>query len=922
MTSSKNTSTNKTRAIPKNNESIKDINTQRLSPDVMVAVQGQKESGILDDGMAFSATNDHAQVVSHQSKSPPNKIESHASICLGECTAVETCNEVSGCLSKQQSPVVSVSVQVTTTSLPNLLQQPLLQDNISASSFKAKNNTKLSCGANVHALPQVVKKGRFTVVQETLTQLSNQQLMERTTSTATQVQKGRFTVTLDSSVSIEGETLTSKIIPGSTTSINSSGTAKTVAPTSNVLHNPTTGITHSVAIPETAVSQQPPPPSAPPIVKKKGRFVVTSAAASSSVLPISQGSTVASTDTTHNPALQIQNEGVSVPSPISQVQNETVSIPTMVTAVPQVPIEPLGESPRVQGGLGTQHTKVTGQQGVITNVQNPTEKTIINSKIAEDHHPNSTLSNNKAVSMSSKPTGGKCTPSNRSTNGKPPASFDSKGIGSAVGLGKMFHYLEQMKGEVSEADRTLKVHQKEVKFLKDRNKELEQKCREMEKRWKEEKMIREASENKVRNLKKKIKDLKESIQNQSQPQATNGNTEKIFTEENTSMRKSLSQDQMADLLKQPNQSSKLRVCSTSMTETNSMGDTTIFIKRADESPSRKQSRRTNDEQLQSSDHSSNFGKTNAAAVQSLPVPGASKSKSFGGSRDSSQARHSHETLSSASFTHGTLNCGHIPVEETKTTSSRSDSNHRRHTSATSLQTKNFGRVNSSGNTEESIPIMNTSSCVPNKVIMPNNPTSIMSSNIGSLPLSGTQSMTTAKKGHVSIIAMQTQQQQQQKTINAVQQNLMNGQQIMAGQQQQNQQIQSIMSVNTNQQQWNNQGQFHSNSMIQPTSINHTQQQMIGQSMMKIMPNNNGHTGMQQPTMLSQGISQQQGFLQGQKSPMQTAMSQQANLQQGGQLQVMSGKSSSMSICQQQQQYSSQQQQNHFSQTQQHSNIQW
>ena len=93
---------------------------------------------------------------------------------------------------------------------------------------------------------------------------------------------------------------------------------------------------------------------------------------------------------------------------------------------------------------------------------------------------------------------------------KPPASFDSKGVGSTDGLGKVLYFLDQMKSEVTEADRNIKSLNTDLKFLREKNKELEAKLRDTEKRLIEERSIREAVETKVKFLKKRVRDLKET----------------------------------------------------------------------------------------------------------------------------------------------------------------------------------------------------------------------------------------------------------------------------------------------------------------------------------------------------------------------------------------------------------------------------
>jgi len=96
-----------------------------------------------------------------------------------------------------------------------------------------------------------------------------------------------------------------------------------------------------------------------------------------------------------------------------------------------------------------------------------------------------------------------------SFDSKPPSSFDSKGVGSTAGLGKIFYFLDQMRSEVTEADRTIKSLNTDMKCLRDKNKELESKLRDMEKRWMDEKAAREMAESKVKSLKKKARELRE-----------------------------------------------------------------------------------------------------------------------------------------------------------------------------------------------------------------------------------------------------------------------------------------------------------------------------------------------------------------------------------------------------------------------------
>lgn len=96
-----------------------------------------------------------------------------------------------------------------------------------------------------------------------------------------------------------------------------------------------------------------------------------------------------------------------------------------------------------------------------------------------------------------------------------------------VGLGKVMYFLDQMRSEVCEADKNIKNLQSGTKFLvcrkdeccvgsfltnamsllrqRDKNKELEARVREMERKYTEEKNLREAAESKLKALRRKIK---------------------------------------------------------------------------------------------------------------------------------------------------------------------------------------------------------------------------------------------------------------------------------------------------------------------------------------------------------------------------------------------------------------------------------
>jgi hypothetical protein len=92
--------------------------------------------------------------------------------------------------------------------------------------------------------------------------------------------------------------------------------------------------------------------------------------------------------------------------------------------------------------------------------------------------------------------------------GKVPQTIDKDGTWSSVGLGKVFYFLDQMKMEVTEADRCIKTLQTDMKLLRDKNKELEAKNRELDRKLREEKGLREKVEARNADLRKKLREAK------------------------------------------------------------------------------------------------------------------------------------------------------------------------------------------------------------------------------------------------------------------------------------------------------------------------------------------------------------------------------------------------------------------------------
>jgi len=79
------------------------------------------------------------------------------------------------------------------------------------------------------------------------------------------------------------------------------------------------------------------------------------------------------------------------------------------------------------------------------------------------------------------------------------------GRSNQTGLGKVFYFLDQMKLEVTDADKTIKQLQSDMKHMKERNKQLEAQLRDSERKAVEEKTLRETAERKLRALRKKLR---------------------------------------------------------------------------------------------------------------------------------------------------------------------------------------------------------------------------------------------------------------------------------------------------------------------------------------------------------------------------------------------------------------------------------
>mmetsp|Transcript_9719 Transcript_9719/g.14051 ORF Transcript_9719/g.14051 Transcript_9719/m.14051 type:complete len:687 (+) Transcript_9719:124-2184(+) len=78
-------------------------------------------------------------------------------------------------------------------------------------------------------------------------------------------------------------------------------------------------------------------------------------------------------------------------------------------------------------------------------------------------------------------------------------------------IGKVYHFLDEIRQEVQEVDKLNRSLQNDMKFFRDKNKELEGRNRELEKKLLEEKNLRETAEIKLAQMKKKMTEMKRNL---------------------------------------------------------------------------------------------------------------------------------------------------------------------------------------------------------------------------------------------------------------------------------------------------------------------------------------------------------------------------------------------------------------------------
>ena len=84
------------------------------------------------------------------------------------------------------------------------------------------------------------------------------------------------------------------------------------------------------------------------------------------------------------------------------------------------------------------------------------------------------------------------------------------------GVGKILHNLDSLRQEILDADKSMTSLQSDNRFLRNKNKELESKISNLEKRLAEEKSLRRSTDAKVQSLRQKVKELEPSAHNDAQ----------------------------------------------------------------------------------------------------------------------------------------------------------------------------------------------------------------------------------------------------------------------------------------------------------------------------------------------------------------------------------------------------------------------
>ncbi len=106
------------------------------------------------------------------------------------------------------------------------------------------------------------------------------------------------------------------------------------------------------------------------------------------------------------------------------------------------------------------------------------------------------------------------------------------------GVGKVLHNLDSLRQEVLEADKSMTSLQSDNRFLRNKNKELEAKISNLEKRLAEEKTLRRSAETKLQTLRQKVKDVGPPPVNKND-KATQQSEEEVLSDKMNEMASSI-----------------------------------------------------------------------------------------------------------------------------------------------------------------------------------------------------------------------------------------------------------------------------------------------------------------------------------------------------------------------------------------------
>lgn len=256
-------------------------------------------------------------------------------------------------------------------------------------------------------------------------------------------------------------------------------------------------------------------------VKKKGRFVVKTGggtgitvsidgtAATNNVLsPMTPASGIVHQNNVANVQVASNNQQYSILTSAAEVisvpnTGVDVSVQTMTTMASTLTAIPAATT--TQNAMQQQYHQHTDSQTSILQVPSATSSSIGSSSSVgynQQQHQNSNdaylqsppVAHRRALTdaMSGPPT--------KATGGGWMGGKSNGRMIGGGGVGKVLHYIDTMRTEVVEADRSIAALQSDNRHLRDKNKELEAKNKDLERRLGEEKRLRQKVEDKYTSL--------------------------------------------------------------------------------------------------------------------------------------------------------------------------------------------------------------------------------------------------------------------------------------------------------------------------------------------------------------------------------------------------------------------------------------